>query len=113
MQPTDTPTTRQPRLPKGSGKHGRPTYGQAARITKMFNGPTAFALAVGVDRVTIHRWNYAKPYGTDGLIPAAMVARVEAAARLEGILLTPNDWAHTRIDYSTDDSTLTLAEVLS
>lgn len=108
---------RVPRPPKGSGKHGRPTYGQAARITKMFNGPTAFAAAVGVDRVTIHRWNYAKPYGTDGLIPAAMVERVERAARVEGILLTPNDWAHTRIDYDVDDASatpaLTLAEVLS
>lgn len=100
----DPPAVRVPRPPNGSGKHGRPTYGQAARIIALFSGPAAFARAVGVDRITAYRYGYAKPYGTDGLIPAAMVERVQRAARSEGILLTSKDWEPARIDYSTDDT---------
>lgn len=106
----DIPSQRVPRPPNGSGKHGRPTYGQAARIIKLFNGPAAMARAVGVSRVTIYRWNYAKPYGTDGLIPAAMVETVQRAARVEGIVLTPKDWEPARISYTSD---LTAEEVMS
>lgn len=104
----NTSTTRPPRAPrppKGSGKHGRPTYGQAARITALFQGPAAFARAVGVERVTVYRWNYAKPLGTDGLIPAAMVERVQQAARIEGILLTSKDWEPARLSYEAHEGT--------
>ena len=94
--------TRVPRPPNGSGKHGKPTYGQAARITALFNGPSALARALNISRVTVYRWNYAKPLGTDGLIPAAMVERVQMAARLEGIVLTPKDWEPNRVSYDTD-----------
>lgn len=107
--PTASPRTRvprQPRPPNGSGKHGRPTYGQAARITRLFCGPAALARAVGVSRVTVYRWNYAKPLGTDGLIPAAMVERVQKAARREGIVLTPKDWEPNRINYSILDEVM-------
>lgn len=95
--------TRVPRPPNGSGKHGRPTYGQAARITALFNGPSAFAKALDVSRVTVYRWNYAKPLGTDGLIPATMVDKVQRAARVEGIVLTSKDWEPARISYDDTD----------
>jgi hypothetical protein len=94
---------RAPRPPNGSGKHGRPTYGQAQKIIALFGGPARFADLVGVSRITAYRYGYAKPYGTDGLIPAPMVERVERAARLDGIVLLPSHWAHERIDYSTED----------
>ena len=61
----------------------------------------ALARALGISRITPYRWEYARPYGTDGLIPNAMVARVQAAAKAEGIELTPADWEPTLISYPT------------
>lgn len=84
------------------GKHGRPTYGQARTIIAKFGGPAKFAKAVGINRITAYRYGYAKPYGTDGLIPSAMTDKVERAARTEGIVLTAADWAPDRVDYSED-----------
>lgn len=86
---------------RGKGRFGRPTYGQARRIIAKFGGEAALARALGISRITPYRWEYARPYGTDGLIPNAMVARVQAAAKAEGIELTPADWEPTLISYPT------------
>lgn len=84
---------------RGLGRYGRPTYTQAARIIAKFGGEARFAAAVGIDRVSAYKWSYARPYGADGLIPSTAVELVQRAARVEGILLTPEDWLPTRANY--------------
>lgn len=84
---------------RGTGKHGRPAYNQSAKIIAKFGGEAALAQAIGISRITAYRWGYAKPYGTDGLIPGRMVERIEKAARLHGILLTAADWLPEKINY--------------
>jgi hypothetical protein len=81
------------------GQHGRPTYNQARKIVAKFGNELLTANALGVSRITVYRWQYAKPYGTDGLIPNRMVERVQRIARLHGIVLTDRDWTPERIDY--------------
>lgn len=88
---------------RGAGQYGRPTYNQAAKIVAKFGSETRLAAALGVSRITIYRWQYARPYGTDGMIPSSAVERLERAARLEGIVLTASDWAPERIDYTDDE----------
>lgn len=85
---------------RGNGQFGRPTYSQAAKIIAKFGGEAKLAKAVGISRISAYRWNYARPYGTDGLIPSSAVDRVQRAARVEGIVLTDDDWRPDRIDYS-------------
>lgn len=84
---------------KGAGKHGRPTYNQSAKIIAKFGGEAALAQAIGISRITAYRWGYASPYGTNGIIPGPMVDRIEKAARLHGVLLTPADWLPEKINY--------------
>lgn len=88
---------------RGAGKFGRPTYDQAARIVAKFGGENALAEALGISRVTAYRWGYAAPYGTDGLVPTQMVDRVQRAARLQGVVLTAEDWLPTRAQYDQPD----------
>lgn len=90
---------------RGTGKHGRPAYNQAQKIIAKFGGESAFASVVGISRITAYRWNYAGPYGTDGLVPGKMVAKIERAARLHGILLTPTDWLPEKIHYEEKEAT--------
>lgn len=95
---------------KGRGAYGRPTWNQAAKIIAKFGGEQALAEAVGVHRVTPYRWQYARPYGTDGLIPAESIGKVQAAARENGIVLTPADWVPERISY--EPKPLSLEEMM-
>ncbi len=88
-----------PRI-RGNGQFGRPTYSQSAKIIKKFGGENAIARILGISRITAYRWGYAKPYGTDGLIPAHMLNRINSVARLEGILLLPADWLPEKIQYT-------------
>lgn len=83
-------------------KHGRPTYNQAAKIVARFGGEIRLAEALGVSRVTVYRWSYSHPYGSDGLVPSRTVAAVQRAARIEGIVLTVGDWTPERIYYPTE-----------
>jgi DNA-binding transcriptional regulator YdaS (Cro superfamily) len=85
---------------RGRGKYGRPTYNQAAKIVAKFGGEAALAKALGVSRTRPYVWQYALPYGSDGLIPATSYAAIERAARIHGVLLTPADWVPERIVYS-------------
>jgi len=88
--------------PRGFGKHGRPTYNQAKKIVGKFGNESEAAGIFGVSRITIYRWQYGRPYGTDGLIPGHMIERVQRAARLHGVVLTDADWRPERIDYETE-----------
>lgn len=84
---------------RGAGQFGKPTYNQAAKIVVKFGGEARLAKAMGISRVTCYRWSYARPYGTDGLIPSSAIDRVQRAARIEGVLLTDDDWRPDRIVY--------------
>lgn len=79
------------------------TSTQAGRIIRKFGGVTKFweALqrfecdrrAIPSDPVILYRWTYpVSKRGTGGLIPAAVIPVVLAAAAAEGIELTPEDW---------------------
>lgn len=82
---------------RGLGQYGKPSYGQAAHIIRKFGGEPALARLLGISRITCYRWQYARPYGTDGLVPHRMRPKIEAIARYEGILLLPGDWETDRI----------------
>lgn len=84
---------------RGAGQFGKPNYAQAAHIIKKFGGENALAKLLGLSRITMYRWNYARPYGTDGLVPHAQRPRIEAIARYEGILLLDSDWEARKITY--------------
>jgi hypothetical protein len=84
---------------RGNGKYGKPTYNQAAKIIAKFGGEAKLAEIVGCSRITAFRWQYQRPYGSDGLIPSAMVEPIQKVARVHGVLLTPSDWLPERINY--------------
>jgi hypothetical protein len=87
------PTTRA----RNRGRHGNPEWNQAQKIVAAFGGELAVAKALGVDLVTPYRWQYAAPYGRNGLIPAGMVDRIDRAAAILNITLTPHDWLPERV----------------
>ncbi len=99
-----TPLPTQPRAKRG--KYARPTYDQARRIIAKFGGPARFADVVGISRTQAYKWSYTAPYGTDGLVPHHMVDRIQRAARIEGIILTADDWTPTRVQYAPAPTTL-------
>lgn len=82
-----------------------PTYNQAFKIIAKFGGEAAVATALGVARSTVYRWQYARPEGTDGLIPSTVIDRIKRQARLHGILLTDADWAPERTQQAPAPST--------
>lgn len=92
---------------RGAGIHGRPTYNQSAKVIARFGGEARLVAALAainepISRITVYRWNYSRPYGTDGMVPSSAVERVQRAARQEGIFLTPADWLPERIHYEDD-----------
>ena len=95
--PTPDPTSNPTRkgLPKDP-KHGVAAYPQAARIVSKFGGEAALAKALGVHRVTVYRWSYRPPYGSNGIIPTRARLQLEALADMLGLILTPEDWSTTR-----------------
>lgn len=84
---------------RGSGRFAKPTWNQAAKVIRKFGSEAEFAKAVGVSRITAYRYQYAHPYGTDGLIPTRKVEDVKIAARIYGIVLSAADWEPERIRY--------------
>lgn len=91
-------------VPKGSGAHGKPMFGQAAHIIGKFGNPAKLAellTAAGfpLSRIAIYRWTYQPPAGTNGLVPNHWREPLTRIARLEGVLLTEEDWAQRRIVY--------------
>jgi len=93
-------------VPKGSGKYGRPAFGQAAHIIAKFGGELTLAGLIGCSRITVFRWQYAPPAGTNGLVPNHQQAKITAIAREQGVLLTADDWAPRRIRYPTETKIL-------
>ena len=87
-----------PRM-RNQGQFGCPTYNQAQKIVARFGGEAKLAALIGVSRITIYRWQYVRPYGSDGLIPTPQIERIKGVARLEGILLRPEDWVPEVIKY--------------
>lgn len=67
-------------------------YGQAKRVIAKLGGAYSAARISGLEVSAIYRWTYPKERGgTEGLIPAASLARVIDAAAKEGIELTSED----------------------
>lgn len=87
----------------------RPAYDQAIKVINRFGGVSRLARALQMDRASIYKWLFPKPY-SDGLIPTRVVPDVVAAARTLGIRLTDEDWAPTLIDYSHINPLETLSE---
>lgn len=83
--------------PKGSSAFNRIHFGQARHIIDKFGGEAALATLIGVHRTAVYRWNYEPPRGTNGLIPHHQRIKIVQAARLEGVLLTEDDWLLRRI----------------
>lgn len=89
---------------RGIGTLGRPAFSQVAKIVALFGGEANLAKLLGTDRMVPYKWQYPRPYGSDGLIPSAKVGAVLRAARREGILITPEDWFPEFIDYEEEKS---------
>jgi hypothetical protein len=87
---------------RNHGQFGCPTYNQAAKIVARFGGESKLAALINVNRISVYRWSYRRPYGSDGLIPSAQIEKIRAVARLEGILLRPEDWVPEVIKYDED-----------
>lgn len=87
-----------PRL-RNQGQFGCPTYNQAAKIVARFGGESKLAKLIGISRISVYRWSYRRPYGSDGLVPSFQIEKIRAVARLEGILLRDADWVPERITY--------------
>lgn len=85
------------------GKHGRPTYNQAAKIIRRFGGEARLAKLIGLQRPSVYRWQYQRPYGSDGLIPSEHVEKIKAVARIEGVLVRPEDWVPEVVRYDDAD----------
>lgn len=77
---------------RNSGKYALPTYNQAAKIVARFGGEAKLAAAIKIRRETVYRWQLRRPYGSDGLIPTIHIERIKIAARLEGVVIRPQDW---------------------
>lgn len=88
---------------RNSGQFGFPTYNQARKVIARFGGEAKLASLIGVNRISVYRWQYKRPYGSDGLIPAFQIERIKAVARLEGILLRPEDWVPETVKYDAQE----------
>lgn len=82
---------------KGSSKYTNPTYGQSSHIIKKFGGESTLAKTLTeagwpTTRFALYRWGYRPPAGTNGLIPNHQRARIQAISRVQGVLLTEEDW---------------------
>ena len=77
---------------RNTGQFAFPTYNQAAKVIARFGGEAKLAALINVSRVSVYRWQYKRPYGSDGLIPTAQIEKIKAVARHEGVLIRPEDW---------------------
>lgn len=77
---------------RNEGKYGKPTYNQAQKVVARFGGEANLARLIGVSRISPFRWQYRRPYGSDGLIPTEHIEKIKGVARLEGVLIRPEDW---------------------
>ncbi len=97
-------------IARNLGLYGFPSYNQAQKIIAKFGGEVAMAKLLGLSRISVYRWQYRWPYGTDGLIPPRRVNDINEIARREGILLREEDWMPEAIRY--DEATKQHREIL-
>ena len=103
---------------RDSGQYGRPTYNQARKVIARFGGEQHLANLLGISRISVYRWQYRRPYGSDGLVPTAKIAAIKQVARLEGVLLRDADWLVEKNDWDNAEPVkpkkrATLADLLS
>ena len=84
---------------RNQGEYGKPTYNQASKIIARFGGESRLAKLIGISRISVYRWQYKRPIGSDGLIPTANIEKIKAVARLEGILIRDEDWLPQVVKY--------------
>ena len=84
---------------RNTGQFGCPTYNQAQKIVARFGGEAKLAALIKISRISVYRWQYRRPYGSDGLIPTAQIEKIRSIARLEGILLRDEDWVPQVVKY--------------
>jgi len=71
-------------------------YQQAKRIIRKFGGARRLAKLLGYEPSRVYKWTYPRDKGgTDGLVPAAVVPKIQALADLEKVSLSDSDWAPT------------------
>lgn len=71
-------------------------YQQASRIIRKFGGARRLARLLGYEASRVYKWTYSREKGgTNGLVPAAVVPKIQALADLEKVHLTDSDWAPT------------------
>lgn len=92
---------------RNQGAYGKPTFNQAAKIVARFGGEAKLARLINISRISVYRWQYARPYGSDGLIPSANIEKIRAVARLEGILLRDEDWTPEVVKYDDENQPIT------
>lgn len=64
----------------------------AQRVIEKFGSARKVAKAMQINVTTVYRWTYPRSKGgSDGLIPTEALRGVLMAARLEGIVLTPEE----------------------
>ena len=88
---------------RNTGQFGCPTYNQAQKVIGRFGGEAKLAKLINVSRISLYRWQYRRPYGSDGLIPTAQIEKIKAVARLEGILLRDEDWVPQVVKYDNEN----------
>lgn len=65
---------------------------QAERVIAKFGSAYRLARLLNKDPAAVYRWTYPKNRGgTGGLVPASAMQHILRVARLEGVLLTPED----------------------
>lgn len=104
-KPTHHPATkRKANMPhkRNYGQFGKPRYNQAQKVVARFGGEAKLAKLIGLSRITVYRWQYIRPYGSDGLIPTAHIEKIKAVARLEGVLIRSEDWVPETNVWPTD-----------
>lgn len=84
---------------RNNGLHGRPKFNQARKIIARFKNESTLARLLGISRISVYRWQYSRPYGSDGLIPSAQIEKIRAIARKEGVLLRNEDWVPERLHW--------------
>lgn len=97
-------------ITRNMGLYGLPSYNQAQKIVAKFGGEVAMAKLLGISRISVYRWQYRWPYGSDGLIPSQRVNAINELARVQGVLLREEDWMPEAIRY--DDATKEHREIL-
>ena len=67
------------------------TYGVAERVIEKLGGFAAVSAYLAVAQVTVYRWTYPPPKGTDGLIPVRHHDSLLEMAKLTNVRLTRAD----------------------